>query len=124
MYEWSKQDNNPVLITGHTHQPVFASLTHLERLYKQLDKARANNDAAATEALNKEIVFRQNEYDFVVGNYATTKPYYFNSGCCCYVDGDITGIEIADATIRLIKWSKKDNILERIVLEEMLLKDL
>ncbi len=124
MYEWSKQDNNPVLITGHTHQPVFASLTHLERLYKQLDKARANNDAAATEALNKEIVFRQNEYDFVVGNYATAKPYYFNSGCCCYVDGDITGIEIADATVRLIKWSKKDDISERIVLEEILLKDL
>jgi predicted phosphodiesterase len=124
MYEWSKQGNNPVLITGHTHQPVFASLTHLERLYKKLDKAKTNNDEAAIELLNKEIIFRQNEYDFVVGNYATVKPYYFNSGCCCFVDGDITGIEIADGNIRLIKWHKENDMSKRIVLEEMLLRDL
>jgi predicted phosphodiesterase len=124
MYEWSKQDNNPVLVTGHTHQPVFASLTHLERLYKKLDKAKTANDTAATEALKKEIIFRQNEFDFVVGSYGTVKPYYFNSGCCCYVDGDITGIEIADGMIRLIKWHKENNVPERIVLEEMLLKEL
>jgi len=124
MYEWSKQDNNPVLITGHTHQPVFASLTHLERLYKKLDAARASDDIAAIEELNKEIVFRQNEYDFVVGSYGSVKPYYFNSGCCCFVDGDITGIEIADGMIRLIKWHKEKDVPERIVLEEMLLTDL
>lgn len=124
MYEWSRQENNPVLITGHTHQPVFASLTHLERLYKQLDTARATNDETAIEKLNKEIIFRQHEYDFVIGNYAAVKPCYFNSGCCCYVDGDITGIEIADGKIRLIKWHKENNISGRIILEEMLLKDL
>lgn len=124
MYEWSKQDNNPVLITGHTHQPVFASLTHLERLYKQLDKVTNQNDETAAEKLKKEIVFRQHEYDFVVGNYTEVKPYYFNSGCCCYVDGDITGIEIADGMIRLIKWHKEQDISERIVLEEMPLAEL
>ena len=124
MYEWSKMENNPVLITGHTHQPVFASLTHLERLYKKLDGAKTKNDHTAIEALNKEIVFRQNEYDFVVGHYGDIKPFYFNSGCCCFVDGDITGIEIADEMIRLIKWHKEGNISHRIVLEEMLLKDL
>ena len=103
---------------------MFASLTYLERLYKKLDTAKTNNDAAAIECLNKEIIFRQNEYDFVVGNYGDVKPYYFNSGCCCYVDGDITGIEIADGMIRLIKWHKENELSERIVLEEMPLKDL
>ena len=35
MYEWSSQQKNLVLITGHTHQPVFESLTHFERLQRQ-----------------------------------------------------------------------------------------
>jgi hypothetical protein len=34
-------------------------------------------------------------------------PLYFNSGCCCFVDGDITGIEIGDGDIRLIKWKEE-----------------
>jgi hypothetical protein len=94
MYQWSEKENNPVLITGHTHQPVFASLTHLERLYKSLDAARQNGDLSSAEKLNKTIRFKQNEYDYVIGNYKKMKPYYFNTGCCCFADGDITGIEI------------------------------
>lgn len=124
MYQWSEKDNNPVLITGHTHQPVFASLTHLERLYKKLDGARQKNDGPLIEKLTKDIRFKQNEYDYVVGNYRTMKPYYFNTGCCCFVDGDITGIEIADGHIRLVKWTPKENIFKRMVLEEMPLADL
>jgi predicted phosphodiesterase len=124
MYQWSEKDNNPVLITGHTHQPVFASLTHLERLYKKLDAAKQKNDTALIEKLNKEIKFKQHEYDYVLGNYIKMKPYYFNTGCCCFVDGDITGIEIADGKIRLIKWNKEGNTSERILLEEMSLTDL
>lgn len=124
MYQWSEKEHNPVLITGHTHQPVFASLTHLERLYKKLDAAKQKNDTALIEKLNKEIKFKQNEYDYVVGNYATMKPYYFNTGCCCFVDGDITGIEIADGKIRLIKWGKEGSTPGKIQLEEMPLADL
>jgi UDP-2,3-diacylglucosamine pyrophosphatase LpxH len=124
MYQWSEKENNPVLITGHTHQPVFASLTHLERLYKKLDAAKHSNDESTIEKLNKEIRFKQNEYDYVVGNYSKMKPYYFNTGCCCFVDGDITGIEIADGKIRLVKWNKEGDASERILLEEMALEDL
>lgn len=119
MYQWSEKDHNPVLITGHTHQPVFASLTHLERLYKNLDAAKQNNDEALVEKFTKAVKFKQNEYDYVIGNYKKMKPYYFNTGCCCFVDGDITGIEIADGKIRLIKWNKEGNAHERILLEEM-----
>jgi hypothetical protein len=119
MYQWSEQEHNPVLVTGHTHQPVFASLTHLERLYKNLDDARRGNDETVITKLNKEIHFKQHEYDFVIGNYANMKPYYFNSGCCCFVDGDITGIEIAEGKIRLIKWNKNETMPGRIVLDEM-----
>lgn len=124
MYEWSEEENNPVLITGHTHQPVFASLTHLERLYKELIAARKQNDTTAIEKLNAEIQFRQQEYDFISGNYNNMKPFYFNTGCCCFSDGDITGIELADEMIRLIKWSRENELSQRTVLEEMKLKDL
>jgi hypothetical protein len=46
------------------------------------------------------------------------KPTYFNSGCCCFNDGDITGIEIENGYLRLIKWSAKGNVSKRQVLEE------
>ncbi|RYD76002.1 MAG: metallophosphoesterase, partial [Sphingobacteriales bacterium] len=50
---------------------------------------------------------------------------YFNSGCCCFNDGDITGIEIESGQIRLIKWSyQKSGHPQRYVLEEMSLKNL
>jgi hypothetical protein len=36
MYDWSAAQEKTLLVTGHTHQPVFNSLTHLERLYQRL----------------------------------------------------------------------------------------
>lgn len=124
MYAWSMQPQNPVLITGHTHQPVFASLTHLEKLYKQQIIAEKENNTTALATIKKEIEFRQHEYDYVQANYMNNKPFYFNSGCCCFTDGDITGIEIADSMIRLIKWEYENGHSKRIVLEEMNVHDL
>jgi len=37
-----------------------------------------------------------------------TKPCYFNTGCSSYNDGDITGLEIADGDIRLVRWPDKE----------------
>lgn len=52
-------------------------------------------------------------------DFTSYKPNYFNSGCCCFSDGDITGIEIAGGKIMLIKWEyNEQNIPARIVLEE------
>jgi len=53
MYEWSCSQPQTVLITGHTHQPVFNSLTHLERLYLQLEEATAKKDTIAIEKIQK-----------------------------------------------------------------------
>lgn len=91
MHEWASQQDNLFLITGHTHQPVFESLTHFERIQRSEDKTGKA--------------------------FASVKPNYFNTGCCCYADGDITGIEIADGEIRLIKWTRKRGHAERVVLE-------
>lgn len=89
MYEWSSLQKDVILITGHTHQPVFESLTHFERLEREKDSD-----------LFKEI-----------------RPTYFNSGCCCFDDGDITGIEISDGFIKLVKWKQVNGVSKRFELE-------
>lgn len=92
MYDWSSKKRNLVLITGHTHKPVFASGRYLDH---------PSNDIKKNEPKH------------------TLKPSYFNTGCCCYDDGDITGIEIADGYIRLIKWFDEEVKPKKMVLEEI-----
>jgi UDP-2,3-diacylglucosamine pyrophosphatase LpxH len=123
MYEWSARQKGTLLITGHTHQPVFSSLTHLERLYKKLQRAKADNNPDAIKAMEDEIKVRETGAAITI-DYLLLKPTYFNSGCCCFVDGDITGIEIAGGFIRLIKWTLKDEKPHRELLEEISLADL
>lgn len=119
MYSWMAARTNIVLITGHTHQPVFASLTHLERIYIRLRRARKNNDKEEIKSLSEELKKRIRKGDRTP-RFRKYKPGYFNSGCCCFSDGDITGIEIEAGQIRLIKWSfLLDGSPQRIVLEEM-----
>lgn len=96
MHQWSSNRKNTILITGHTHKPVFGS---------------GKYSAHPSNAIEKEI----NE---------KLKPSYFNSGCCCYNDGDITGIEIEGGFIRLIKWHEENNTSSRKILEEIKLVDL
>jgi predicted phosphodiesterase len=98
MYEWSSQQRDLLLITGHTHQPVFESLTHFERIQR--------SDDATAKA------------------FQDVKPCYFNTGCCCFDDGDITGMEVADGEIRLIKWTAKQGTIQRVVLEHANLEKL
>lgn len=118
MYEWSKQQSNLIFISGHTHKPVFASLDHMERLSIQLQHAKEKNNAALIEKTENEIKFRQKEYPGKIRHRTMLKPSYFNAGCCCFGDGDITGIEISDGYIRLIKWHTEGDKPTRIVLEE------
>lgn len=119
MYEWSSKRKHTVLITGHTHQPVFRSLTELEILYEKLGHAKGAEAATFQAKIDKLHLKDSRPPDF--------KGYldsYFNSGCCCFDDGDITGIEIADNCIRLIKWEYKGKESVRMVLEESKLDDL
>jgi len=120
MYEWISQQKNMLLITGHTHQPVFQSLTHLENLYKKLAAAKEASDAATIQLMESEIEQKKLKGQ-TLPDFTGYKPTYFNSGCCCFNDGDITGIEIADGKIRLIKWEYGDDKLQassRVILDE------
>lgn len=90
MHEWSAAQQNLILVTGHTHQPVFASGRYFNH---------PNN--------------------IIPGTADDVKPCYFNSGCCCFSDGDITGIEVSAGFIRLIKWHYEEGKGSRKVLEEV-----
>ena len=117
-YEWSASQNNLVLITGHTHKPVFASLDHIDRLARLLQKEQAAGNAVAVANYQAEIERRKKEYAGKKLLKTMAKPSYFNPGCCCFNDGDITGIEISKGFIRLIKWEAKEGVSIRKVLEE------
>jgi predicted phosphodiesterase len=124
MYEWSSRQTDTLLITGHTHQPVFRSLTQIERLYKKLQVAQSEKHNATVVDLEKEIRKIERQFTAVSIDYLTMRPSYFNSGCCCFSDGDITGIEIADGCIRLIKWTLVNQLSQRQVMEEIGLEEL
>ena len=119
MYQWSSQQKNVLLITGHTHQPVFGSLTLLERLYKSFQFAQQEKDTQKILDIQAEIRKRERDFAAVALDYMSMKPSYFNSGCCCYSDGDITGIEIDNGCFRLVKWQTLDESPKREVLEEV-----
>ena len=91
MYQWSSNRKNVLLITGHTHNPVFASGRYSSHPSNTIEKETSGK----------------------------LKPSYFNTGCCCFNDGDITGIEIADGFIRLVKWYDENGVSKRKVLEEI-----
>lgn len=118
MYEWSDTQKDMIFISGHTHKPVFASLDHIDRLTKQLQKAVAAGEEAKAQTVAEEIEKRKLEYAGKKFIKTMAHPSYFNSGCCCFSDGDITGIEIEDGLIRLIKWETTDKGSSRRVLEE------
>lgn len=104
MYEWSASQENVLLITGHTHQPVFTSMTFLENLYLRLEKAKKSNDETLVAGIQQQIGKAwKSEPPQKIKSFEF-KPSYFNSGCCCFSDGDITGIELTAKSICLIKW--------------------
>lgn len=129
LYNWASSHERLILIAGHTHRPIWSSKTHLEKLLWQLrslieaePEARTDAFEAKVETLREEIKVRARKYP-PCNDSIKTRPCYFNTGCCRYADGDITGIELADGEIRLIKWSCRQGVGQRHVLESALLRE-
>lgn len=116
LYSWAARQSKLVLIAGHTHRPVFKSLTRaeqLEREIKHLEKAprapidRRQQTVLANLSADLEWTRAQNFNTPGAEGEETApmeKPCYFNTGCCSYADGDITGLELAEGEIRLVRW--------------------
>jgi len=111
MYEWAAGQSRLALIAGHTHRPVWSSRTHLDKLEAELQalEQAQPRDEGAIVAKKQEIVDRRERTgvcDEAVAKVPKQKPCYFNTGCCRFKGGTITGLELEDGTLRLIKWTK------------------
>lgn len=113
---WAEAHEKLLLITGHTHRPVFASISILDELERRLgieiDQITARSDDeefwddVVTDCMKRGWLGD----DAPCGPPAPDgrrqlQPSLFNSGCCCFNDGRITGIEISEGAIRLVLWS-------------------
>jgi hypothetical protein len=107
--------DKPVLITGHTHRPVFWDSTPgpPESITVQDGGAerRADLEYERAQERNRPTA------------YTLPTPCYFNTGCCCFGDGDVTAIEIADDELQLVRWPLDDGTPRRKVLAHRALAD-
>lgn len=125
MYRWVRTLTNTILIAGHTHRPVWSSMTHLEKLLWQfhelldLEPDQRPGDYHARVAELLLAIEEREKSTPPCDDTIKTRPCYFNTGCCRFADGDITGIEIENGLIRLIKWGQnKSEQAARQVLEQ------
>ena len=118
MFEWAaRRPERLILIAGHTHRPVFGGTQ--PRPPRDRELAEIERELRAAEAAPEPdrlaIAQLRAEYELV-----RTKPFgeppkeiwppcYYNSGCCSFGDGDVTGLEIADGKIRLVRWLDDDS---------------
>ena len=128
MYTWASQQDKLVLIAGHTHRPIWGSMTHLEILMAQLHalltiQPPPPNFGSEAAHLEEEIKQRAKK-DPPKADAIKAKPCYFNTGCCRFGDGDITGIEIDHGDIRLIKWGEANGKIERMELDNIRLAEI
>ena len=113
MRRWAEGQENLLLIAGHTHRPVFASVAIVDELERRLGLDMEEiRGRAEDQVFWDEIVSDCTDRGWL-GDEAPCgpprdddppAPNLFNSGCCCFQDGRITGIELADGQIRLVLW--------------------
>ena len=121
MYLWSQAREKVVLIAGHTHRPVFKSKPHEEIIRKSLAEAEEKSLKHADDtqlqqqiaelAAQLEWILAQNEQSPAdLPMIAFKKPSYFNTGCCSFLDGDVTGLEFSAGEIRLVRWPDDEGV--------------
>jgi UDP-2,3-diacylglucosamine pyrophosphatase LpxH len=134
MYSWACEQQKLVLIAGHTHRPVFKSESQEEISRKALKEAEEKllkhpdnvklQGRVAELAAELEWILAQNQLspkDIPMTEFK--KPSYFNTGCCAFRDGDVTGLEFSDGEIRLVRWPDDEDRPLPKVLAKAKLKD-
>jgi len=124
MHAWASSKDGVVLIAGHTHHPVFCSQSHESQLTAEIAgltvQLSSLEDGAEKAEMDTLIDRKQQELDRLlkesegkmVARPDSVRPCYFNTGCCSFSDGDITGLEIAGGDLKLVRWSKGAGVAE------------
>ncbi|HEY7623053.1 MAG TPA: hypothetical protein VH834_24975 [Solirubrobacteraceae bacterium] len=121
MFAWAHaHPDRIVLIAGHTHRPVFwtklPAVDHGARI-AELQQRVADSPDAALEAELEYLVAEQRRQEGQARPFP--EPCYFNTGCCSFGDGDVTGIEIAEGQIRLVRWPDREGRPQPLILQTM-----
>ena len=112
MFHWAFdrwEQRKTILIAGHTHRPVFSTpetkpQRPVDAVAAELRKAREDGAPADRIAeLRAELEFLRTP-PFGDPPKEMPVPCYFNTGCCSFGDGDVTGLELSDGEIRLVRW--------------------
>ncbi|HSD78352.1 MAG TPA: hypothetical protein VLA98_13155 [Solirubrobacteraceae bacterium] len=112
LFQWAHdRPGGLVLVAGHTHRPVFARCVPdppptrpVAELRAALKHAVAGGDAALAADVRSELEYALTSVRRPENVLTVSPPCYFNTGCCSFPDGDITGLEIADGELRLVRW--------------------
>jgi len=118
VYNFSTR-NHIISIIGHTHRPLFESLSKIDsykfkieelcRNYPYQNKGEKEKTAQIIDKLKKELIElqikRKNYRSSIYSSYLIV-PSLFNSGCTIGRKG-ITGIEIVNGEIALVHWFDK-----------------
>jgi UDP-2,3-diacylglucosamine pyrophosphatase LpxH len=130
MFRWARtHPARPVLVAGHTHRPVFGTQRPEPKVARPAAEVRAELGAArdrqARARLLAELEFIAAEERRVSPPTPVEPPCYFNTGCCSYGDGDVTGLELAGGELRLVRWPDEEGrpapvVLARAPLREVL----
>jgi predicted phosphodiesterase len=116
VYAFARGRHQVVLI-GHTHRPLFESLSKLDTLRFRIEDLCRQIPSAALRrrpVLERELIQRKQELERVLArrgrdpagslyDWPLLVPCLFNSGCCIGKRG-LTGLEIADGGIALVHW--------------------
>jgi UDP-2,3-diacylglucosamine pyrophosphatase LpxH len=132
MFHWARDHpEKPVIIAGHTHRPVFwdsrpprvaESVKDLEAELEKKRAAKADEDELAKLHARLQFV-RASQREKGPPPIEIKPPCYFNTGCCSFGDGDVTGIEIVDGLIRLVRWPDDEGEpVSKLLVEENLTK--
>jgi predicted phosphodiesterase len=116
MYSWASTKSRLVLIVGHTHQPVFESKSHLAQLKESMQEILEQFKVDPTNReLQEKISELAAELEWMRIKEPDEKdqpkynrPCFFNTGCCSFSDGDITGLELINGEIRLIRFPDQE----------------
>ena len=109
MYNWASKQQKLIMIAGHTHRPVWGSRTHLQKLQDELAELEKQPQSPERDRLiaeKKREIEERRKKSGDCNDVRKPRPSYFNTGCCKFADGEITGMELESGILRLVKWTK------------------
>ncbi len=128
MWAWAAAKSKVVLVAGHTHRPVFMSQSLFLLLQQRVTVLRQQQGPNAPppheierwQSLLEWAQLRDTlPLQLSTATAPAPRPCYFNSGCCCFCDGEVTGIEIVEGQIRLVRWPKAAPAAEVLFAEDL-----